>query len=394
MRVFLAVLAGLALCVGAATAKLLLDTTTAIDLGDQSQGRSRTVVFFYDNIESGNTGWTHGDYTTTAVPHFHVDTYMAYGGSGHSWWCGNFNYDADGGYGNNWTDLLVLAPTNVPEMARGNRADLAIAFAYRCDSEAGYDFTYVQAESGGVYVNLNGGYDGQVPWTSTMFYLGDKDVPPQCRFRFHSDGAGSDEDGDNTVGGGFACDDIEIYDTVTGDVIFRDDVESGGLCSPATSGLVAGDYWHIEQCCKSASMSHCWSVAWPDTSFVQPNLQNWLMSPVVTITNAATCTLSYRRHRATPTVDNDYYVEELYVDGTWYTCGAWWGDICDANGVAYVCYPSSIQGRKAWILDSLLPANQVAYRWTYYTTDNGAGPDACHSAGLFIDDFRVCGLIL
>jgi hypothetical protein len=65
--------------------------------------------------------------------------------------------------------------------------------------------------------------------------------------------------------------------------------------------------------------------------------------------------------------------------------------ICDANGAQYICYPSPVQGRKAWVLDALLPATQVAFRWTFCTTDDGTGPDACNHAGYFLDDFKVYG---
>jgi hypothetical protein len=95
-----------------------------------------------------------------------------------------------------------------------------LTFAYRYDSEIGYDFTYVQAESNGVYVNLNRGYDGVQPWTDIGpygFELSNYDDPLQVRFRFISDGAWSDEDGLYfSVGGGFAVDNIKVYDFATG----------------------------------------------------------------------------------------------------------------------------------------------------------------------------------
>ena len=144
-------------------------------------------------IDSGENGWTHGDFTATATPHFHVDTYMAYAGL-YSWWCGTFDYDADGGYGNSWDDRLAI-----PELDLTGSTYPILTFAYRYDSEPAYDFTYVQAESGGVYVNLNNGYDGVAPWTDIGIYgfvLAAYDNPLHARFRFVSDGAWPDEDGD------------------------------------------------------------------------------------------------------------------------------------------------------------------------------------------------------
>jgi len=386
MKKLLIVLAVLAFGAGMATAKLqVVPPATATDeISTRTAGQPSTV-FLYDNIEAGNMGWTHGD-NTALPPRFHVDTYMAYGGSGHSWWSGNFDYDADGGYGNGWVDFLKVPATLVSGYP-------IVDFAYRADSEVDYDFSYVQAESAGGYVNLNKGWCGLIPWTQTTgFYLGNKDNPAVVRFEFSSDGAWSDQGGNNTVGGGFACDNIRLYDYSTGDVFFYDDVESGGLCIPSGPAS-AGDFWHIDQTCAAASMSHVWSVAYPDTSFVQPNIQNWLMSPLVDVHTAATCTLSYRRQVACQTDDNDFWTEELYVDGVWYDCGGWWGDICDTNGAIYICYPSPVQGKKAWILDALLPATQVGFRWTFYTTDDGTGPDLCNHAGYYLDDFKVYGWV-
>jgi hypothetical protein len=354
--------------------------------GSRTPGYPSTIVF-YDNIEHGNTGWTHGDYTASAAPHFHVDTYMAYGGAGHSWWCGTFNYDADGGYGNSWTDFLKVPSTVVSGYP-------IVDFAYRTDSEAGYDFSSVQAESGGVYVNLNKRWTGKVAWSQvTGFYLGNKDNPAIVRFKFTSDTGYSDADGIYlSVGGGFACDNVRLYDYSTGNVFFYDDVESGGLCIPGTPGVVGGDFWHIEQCCKAASMSHCWAVSYPDTSFVQPNLGNWLMSPVVDVTGATTCTLSYRRSFNVPTTGgNDGWTQEIIVDGVSYAAGSWWGDVCNTNGAQYVCYPLPTQGRQVWTLDALMPANTVAFRWTMWTDETGCGPDICNSAGIFLDDYKVYG---
>jgi hypothetical protein len=390
MKKLLIVLAVLALGAGMATAKLqVVPPATATDeISSRTPGFPTTEIF-YDNIESGNQGWTHGDYTATYVPQFHVDSYMAYT-RGNSWWCGNFTSgpggapDPDGGYGNGWIDFLKVPSTVVSGYP-------IVDFAYRADSEVAYDFSFVQAESGGVYVDLNKGWAGLIPWTQTTgFYLGNKDNPAIVRFSFKSDGAWSDAGGNNTVGGGFACDNIRLYDYSTGTVFFYDDVESGGLCIPA-GPATAGDYWHIDQTCAAASMSHVWSVAYPDTSFVQPNIQNWLMSPLVDVSFAETCSLSYRRQVACQTDDNDFWTEELYVDGSWYDCGGWWGDICDANGAIYICYPSPIQGKKTWILDALMPATQVGFRWTFYTTDDGTGPDLCNHAGYYLDDFRVFG---
>jgi len=219
MRKLIIVLAVLAFAVGVASARQSLNEPRDV----RTPGRD-VVWFWFDDLEPPEAGWTHGDYTATSVPHFHIDTYLAYTGT-YSWWCGNFDYDANGGYGNNWDDRLTCPATDWT----GYLYPVVSVF-YRNDTEPTYDFTYVQAESSGAYVNLNRGFDGFHPWGSTGFYLGNKDNPAQVRFRFVSDGAWSDADGNDTNGGACHFDEIMIWDYYTSTVLFYDDVETGGLC--------------------------------------------------------------------------------------------------------------------------------------------------------------------
>jgi len=170
---------------------------------------------------------------------FHVDTYM--GPSGEVppggllgscvWWSGNFDYDADGGYGNSWDDRLVIPTVNLSAAIYP-----VLTFFYRHDSEPDHDFTYVQAESNGVFVDLNWGYDGYQPWTDIGIYgflLMTYDDPFIGRFRFRSDAAGSDEDGlYDSNGGAFMVDNIKVFDFYTGQVLFYDDAEAG--CASAS----------------------------------------------------------------------------------------------------------------------------------------------------------------
>jgi hypothetical protein len=370
----------------------------------------RTEWFWSDDLEpEPDSGWAHGDYTAVAVPHFHVTTYLAYAG-GHSWWCGTFDYDADGGYGNGWDDRLDVPPiepgTAVREMTWGaikaafrdaptgrprrDRPPIypVLTFAYRNDTEPGYDYTYVQAESLGQMTNLNRGYDGVHPWGEAGFYLGNMDLPYLIRFRFVSDGAWSDEDGLYlSVGGAFMCDNVQVWDYSTGEVWFLDDVESGGLCFP-NPPAAAGDYWHvIENDCKAWSDPHVWVNTITDTpGFVPPGVQNWLRTPTVNLSGAATCTTYFVIQFFTPTVDNDYWTETMWMDGVPTQLHAWWGDQCDA-GYGSCDHFGGIQDD----VTDLLPANVGYHEWVYYTTDNGAGPDACGCAGITLDDIGFFG---
>jgi hypothetical protein len=342
------------------------------------------TLYFFDNMESMAPGWTHGDFTATATPHFHVDSYLAYAGS-YSWWCGTFAYNASGGYGNSWDDRL-----NVPDTDWTTYVYPVLQFAYRNDSEPGYDFSYVQAESGGAWVNLNRGFDGPHSWGVAGYFLGDKDNPAVCRFRFVSDGAWSNEDGlYPSVGGAFMCDNVEIFDYYTSTTLFYDDVESGGLCTPAIPAA-AGDYWHlIENKCKAWSGSYCWACTSVDTAgYVPPGVQNWLRTPSVDIAGAITCTTDFVIQFFVETVDNDYWIEEVSLDNaaSWTQLHAWWGDQCDSG------YSPCDHFAGGDDISSLLPGTRLLHRWTMYTTDNGCGPDVCGCAGITLDDVSFYGV--
>ncbi len=369
-------------------------------------------VFWFDDIEGDVSEWSSVDFTAGAAPHFHLDYYMVYEGE-RSWWCGNFDYDADGGYGNSWDDRLSLPPININPVVVDNvswgtikamyRDDApengpvrtrdpvfpVLTFAYRHDSEAGYDYTYVQAESSGVFVNLNRGYDGRQPWTDIGPYgfdLTHCDDPLNVRFRFLSDGAWSDEDGLYlSVGGGFAVDKIKVYDFSTGDILFYDDAEVGNIsCVPGVPGA-AGDFWHvIDRMCPALSDPHSW---WcgddADTSFVPPNLRNGLFSPPIDIYGVYACTVHFAMHLAIPTVDNDYVSFFGTANGSdYYGIAAYWGDFGSCDGWGGTAYNIGYD-----ITQFQSPPYTVGhFLWVMNTTDNGCGPAGGGDAGVMLDD--------
>ncbi|MBN2564393.1 MAG: hypothetical protein JXB46_01640, partial [Candidatus Eisenbacteria bacterium] len=309
-------------------------TTSPAYSGDAGQTRWPNTVFWFDDIEGDVSEWVTDDLSAGAAAHFHTDTYMAYGDTGYSWWCGTFDYDADGGYGNSWDDRLNIPTTDVTGATYP-----ILTYAFRHDSEPAYDFTYVQAESSGIFVNLNRGYDGAAPWTDLGIYgfvIVSYDNPFVARFRFISDGAYSDEDGDYlSVGGAFMCDNVQIYDYFGGYVYFYDDANDGvGLCQPVVPSA-AGDYWHvISRACPALSDPHSW---WcgddADTGLVPSNLQNVLYSPLVELSTALSCTVHFAMHFAMPTVDNDYVSMFGTSDGVTYNgLGGWWGDFGQCDG--------------------------------------------------------------
>jgi hypothetical protein len=389
MKRLLIVLAVLALAAGAANATRPTEETAVINSADVSQNRVN-VVFWFDDMEGGDNGWTHGDFTAVAgPPKFHVDTYMAYGGTGSSWWCGSFAYDADGGYGNSWYEYLNIPATAVSDGPTGMPI---LTFAYRYDSEATYDFTYIQAESLGVWQDLQS-WDGFGAWTDIGPYgylIDPYDNPFKARFLFTSDGAWSDADGNNTVGGGFACDNIQMYDFFSAQVFFFDDAETGGLCVPSHPGA-SGDYWHrrYDDCSSYSGHYSWWCGSDSDTALIPPLLQNWLDSPWINSTGYITCLLRSMMHFEVPTIDNDYLARWVTYDGVGYfQLNASWGDFGTCSGWSGSYWTT---GKQLDIVYPPWPQAQVQISHAFYTTANGCGPGAGGGAGITIDNVQLEG---
>jgi len=305
-----------------------------------------------------------------------------------SWWCGSFEYDADGGYGNSWDDRLLI-----PALDLTGAAYPILTYAFRHDSEVAYDFTYVQAESMGAFVNLNRGYDGVAGWTDIGLYgfiLVPYDNPFTARFRFLSDGAWSDEDGLYlSVGGGFAVDNIKVFDYFGGYEYFYDSEPGAreGECIPAVPAS-AGDYWHIiDRLCPATSDPHSWWCGVDsDTNLIPAGLANLLATPHITV-NALSCTLQVFIHFGIPTIDNDYCEFKAYVDGESFHMFSYWGDFeqCDGWGT------SGIAGYDIGQFGSP-PIGEVGYEFIMNTSDNGAGPAVNGAVGITFDDLTFYGV--
>jgi len=374
----------LVLCASAASARM---TEAEPGLEFERPGRGNEVLWF-DDIEGNVDEWYSVSFTTGGCGRFHLDTYMAYEDS-YSWWCGCFDYDSDGGYGNFWDERL-----NMPAIDWTGYAYPILTYAFRYDSEAGYDFTHVQAESSGSFVNLNRGYDGSQPWLDIGLYgfiVQSYDNPFVGRFRFMSDGARSDEDGLYcSTGGAFMVDNIRLFDYYTGYTLFLDDCESGGLCWPENPWGPCS-LWHVIEDPEPAfSDPRCWWCGDDDTpEQLPPNLMDGLFTPFVDISSVTACTCHFAIHFAIPMVDNDFVTYNATCDGaTYYQIGAYWGDFGTLDGWDDTAYNVGFD------VGQFCPSGDFTlarFLWIMHTTDNGCGPGAAGDAGIMIDDVWMEG---
>jgi len=137
----------------------------------------------------------------------------------------------------------------------------------------------------------------------------------------------------------------------------------------------------VEDNCSSSTPPHSWWCGDDgDTSLIPPNLNNALITPVVDISGAWTCTLRYYLHAEVPTGAGDGWNIDVSFDGTtWHNLHAFWGDFegCDGWGT------SGIDGDD---LTGFLRADQVQLRVVMQTDDDGSGPGVAGGAGINLDN--------
>ena len=179
-------------------------------------------------------GWFGVDMTVAPGLYFHIDDFAGLGGGdfgrltplvgAQSLWCGTradslseylCSYTDMPGYGDNWNQTF----TSVAFPCSG---DAAVAYLVRWDSEIGYDYTYVEyVDTSGSWVELASYTDigeAQENWIIPQGVLPDT---LKLRFRFKSDGAWSDEDGQINTDGAVIVDSLRLADT-TGVMDFQD----------------------------------------------------------------------------------------------------------------------------------------------------------------------------
>ena len=131
------------------------------------------------------------------------------------------------GYGNTWTQLWATKACVAVENT------VEIEFVFSCDSESNYDATYVEVSACGAdtWDLVDGGklvFDHiLVDSMHVTSVTGFDSSSIEIRFRFNSDGAWSDEDGNYIGDGAFLLDNLVVRDN-TGDVVALEDFENAG----------------------------------------------------------------------------------------------------------------------------------------------------------------------
>lgn len=170
-------------------------------------------------------GWTSTDNTQPTEVFWEVGDYLGQGPLNGSWWvwCGDRNLpscdggisDPDGGYGNNWDQMLewrqVVTDYTLP-------TTLGITATANVDCEPGYDRTALQAEKndiGFVDVNIWDGRQALLAISETVTYQPGEYMGPGgdevvLVWHMESDGGWSDEDCSYPSSGAFKLDDVTI----------------------------------------------------------------------------------------------------------------------------------------------------------------------------------------
>ena len=208
-----------------------------------------------DGFHGGMEGWTGWDLTASPVTFFRrlssddprwqgsacVGAAAGFGGT-YSYWVGVFPAESDSlcfatgkGYGNAWHVCLEHSFDY-----SGGPANLS--FAYRNDTESGFDYTHVYCDTAGSSSVEITSFTGAVSGTASLpltqgIELPRVPKPIKIKFCFDSDGAWSDQDGLNpTDCGAFALDDVSIQGAITHSTDFESS-NDGWVLSPYPAGL-------------------------------------------------------------------------------------------------------------------------------------------------------------
>jgi hypothetical protein len=358
---------------------------------DYPEGNRSWFEVFHEDWENGGQGWTFED-RSGRPSDFHVSQYYAYDDGqepNYSYWCGTFEYDANGGYGEGWNGILELPEIDIP----AGRYPPMITFKFRiCTDEFPSipDRAWLEVLYLGEYRLLMEYAGTACSWQSQgPMFLEPYDNPLKMRFRFRSGGDRSDQDGYyDSDGGAFHVDELRVYELGTGVDYFYDDVEDGvGLCTSIDVPGAGCAPRLIELPCRAYSDPTCVTIAEEgDTTFVPANAYYLIESPPIQVEWAVGpwCHLYYA---GAHTGYGDRWDERLFqlsVDG-----GATWSrvvqNIWQSTEHEY-CNEFSPYGLGGYDISEFLPAETIRLRLSVLTDETPIVASAGGAAGSFLDD--------
>ncbi|MFZ0389800.1 MAG: T9SS type A sorting domain-containing protein [Calditrichia bacterium] len=266
------------------------------------EGLRNDTLVYLENFESGAPGWVSIDETNPGE-FFHQDDWMAYGGSGLSWWLADTTLGNDGGYLSHWYQVL-----DSPEITVNGNATLSFVHRLKVEDPAGATAPYdgwdgvnvrISTDSGATWTvlqNPNPAYNttslysfgeewGEGPnvpgwggaittWTPVTVDLSGYTGDVMIRFAFASDPA-FDTNDDPTMFG-WQVDEIKVEEG--GSTLYYNDGTQNDMIAK-NWGPVGGDYWHISTDPTAPSPTHIGNANDPAINSYHPNMQASYISP-------------------------------------------------------------------------------------------------------------------
>nr|NIT56410.1 hypothetical protein [Fodinibius sp.]NIW44461.1 hypothetical protein [Gammaproteobacteria bacterium]NIX02229.1 hypothetical protein [Phycisphaerae bacterium]NIY24993.1 hypothetical protein [Fodinibius sp.] len=273
---------------------------------------SNDSVLWNEDWETGTLGnwWTLDE--TDVGEKWHLDDWMAFGGSGLSWWMADTTLGTNGGYDNEWYQVIDTDPIDLTGTANPT---LTFQSRWSCEPPAGATPPYngwdgmnvrVSTDGGATWIvlqnptpaytatslysfgvshgegpNVPGWAAQQLTWTQVTVdlsaYAGQT---VQIRFAFASDPAASTADPPSGDPSWFAwqIDNIEVADGAN--VLFSNDGTPTGM-TPSNNVSIGGDLWHIATGVGLPSGSYFADCNDSLTGTYNPNMINSLISEYV-----------------------------------------------------------------------------------------------------------------
>jgi hypothetical protein len=261
-------------------------------------------VVWNEDWETGGTTWTALDETDVGAQ-WHLDDWNAFGGSGLSWWMADTTLGLNGGYLDEWYQVMDTDPI---DLSSASNPVLTFQHRYNVETPGGEPTGYDGWDGQNVRISTDGGSTWMVlaspspAYTNTSLYsfgfshnegLG---IPGWCgqllnwtqvtvdltdyagqsvqiRFAFASDPGFSTPDQPDMFA--WQVDDIQVDDG--GNILYFNDGSPDGM-SAANNTPVGGNLWHIETGVGLPSGTQFADCNDPMTGSYNPNMINSFIS--------------------------------------------------------------------------------------------------------------------